>query len=224
MKTFPNSKSICHQCALFGGTHTSHHFKPIDEVYEEHKEQIAEQVKLLRKRHADLSTSIQEVERSIELVKSAKEERVREIRNAVELMIVRLENELKNKLTALVNQRTKLSDESEAMEAVALEVEMDMRTKTKSELISKQTDVVHRCQQITTRKPITSSLLTVPSLSEFTSEIVPTYDASTFTLQNFSRLKNKADPIYSPPLNVNSSLTKNNFIFKIFKLISQCSF
>lgn len=69
-------KSICHQCALFGGTHTSHHFKPIDEVYEFHRDQILEQVKLLKKRHAELLTLIQEVERSIESVKGAKDEKV----------------------------------------------------------------------------------------------------------------------------------------------------
>jgi len=120
----------------------------------------------------------------------------------VELMIARLENQLKNKLLTLMNQRNKLSQETEAMENMALEVEMDIRTRTKNELIMKQADVIQKCQQITSRKPITSSLLGFSNLNDFTSEIVPNYDTSTFTLVNFSRLKNKADPIYSPPLNV----------------------
>lgn len=128
------------------------------------------------------------------------------MRNAVELMIARLENQLKGKLMILMNQRSKLSEETETMESMAAEVEMDIRTRTKSELIMKQADVLHKCQQITSRKPpvvVSSCLLAgYPNLTEFTSEIVPNYDTSTFTLQNFSRLKNKADPIYSPPLNV----------------------
>ena len=70
------TKSICHQCALFGGMHNSHQFKPIDEIYETHKEEILEQVKLIKKRHADLLTSTQEMERNIEMVKNAKEEKV----------------------------------------------------------------------------------------------------------------------------------------------------
>lgn len=37
----------------------------------------------------------------MESVKSAKDERVREIRNAVELMIARLESQLKTKLVTL---------------------------------------------------------------------------------------------------------------------------
>lgn len=41
---------ICHQCALWGGTHSGHAFKPLDEVYEQHVSQIKEEVGHLRKR------------------------------------------------------------------------------------------------------------------------------------------------------------------------------
>lgn len=43
-------------------------------------------------------------ERNIEGVKTAKDDRVREIRNAVELMIARLEAQLKSKLLTLVGE------------------------------------------------------------------------------------------------------------------------
>ena len=39
--------------------------------------------------------------------------------------------------------------------------------------------------------------------NDFISEIVPQYDSSTFTIHAFSQLQSKADPIYSPALNVN---------------------
>lgn len=41
-------------------------------------------------------------ERNVEAVRSAKDERVREIRNAVEMMIARLDTQLKNKLITLM--------------------------------------------------------------------------------------------------------------------------
>ena len=41
----------------------------------------------------------------MESVKNAKDERVREIRNAVELMIARLESQLKSKLLTLMGKR-----------------------------------------------------------------------------------------------------------------------
>ena len=43
-------------------------------------------------------------ERNVESVKNAKDERVREIRNAVELMIARLESQLKSKLLTLMGK------------------------------------------------------------------------------------------------------------------------
>lgn len=198
-------RAICHECALFGGTHMSHHgwhqFRPLDEVYESNKQVISENIGLLKKRHADLLGSIHDVERSIESVKSAKDEKVREIRNAVELMVARLENQLKNKVLTLMNQRNKLSQETDAMDNMMVELEREIRTKTKSELIMRQPDIIKRCQQITSRHPITS-ILGSANLNDFVSEIVPPYDSSTFTIKNFSQLKLKADAVYSPALNV----------------------
>ena len=52
------------------------------------------------------------------------------------------------------------------------------------------------------RKP-TTGFVTTPVQSDFQSEIVPQYDSATFILNNFSSLQHKADPVYSPPLNVN---------------------
>ena len=37
----------------------------------------------------------------------------------------------------------------------------------------------------------------------FISEIVPSYDSSTFCITEFSKLRHKGDPVYSEALNVN---------------------
>ena len=59
---------------------------------------------------------VQEVERNVEGVRAAKDERVREIRNAVELMIARLDSQLKSKLLVLMGQKNSLSQETEQVE------------------------------------------------------------------------------------------------------------
>lgn len=51
-------------------------------------------------------------ERNVESVRSAKDERVREIRNAVELMIARLDSQLKTKLLTLMGQKDSLTQVS----------------------------------------------------------------------------------------------------------------
>jgi len=128
----------------------------LDEIYSFHREQINEQINTLKRRHSELVSLVQEVERNIDSVKTAKDERVREIRNAVELMVARLENQLKNKILTLMSQRNKLSQDTETMESMIQDIEGDIRMKTKSDIILNQADILHKCLQLTTRKPMAS--------------------------------------------------------------------
>ena len=126
-------------------------------------------------------------------------------------MVARLENQLKNKVLTLMNQRNKLSQETECMDTMMVELEREVHTKTKSELITRQPEIIKKCQQITLRHPVTS-INSSANLNDFVSEIVPPYDSSTFTIKNFSQLRLKADAIYSPPLNVSLSIVLLSFV------------
>ncbi|XP_034251412.1 E3 ubiquitin-protein ligase TRIM37-like [Thrips palmi] len=192
---------ICHQCALWGGTHSGHMFKPLEEVYEQHMMQIKVEVARLRRRLMELISLVQEVERNVESVRAAKDERVREIRNAVELMIARLDSQLKAKLLTLMGQKTSLTQETEQLEALLLEVEHQLHSCTQSELIAKSRDMSRMIHQV--RKKPMASFVTAPVPADFQSEIVPGYDSSTFTLHNFTQMQHQADPVYSAPLHVN---------------------
>lgn len=52
---------ICHQCALWGGTHSGHTFKPLEEVYEQHITQLKDEVAQLRRRLMELISFVQDV-------------------------------------------------------------------------------------------------------------------------------------------------------------------
>lgn len=54
-------RCICHQCALWGGTHSGHTFKPLEEVYEQHVTQIRDEVSQLRRRLMELISLVQDV-------------------------------------------------------------------------------------------------------------------------------------------------------------------
>ncbi|KAK9890656.1 hypothetical protein WA026_012014 [Henosepilachna vigintioctopunctata] len=192
---------ICHQCALWGGTHSGHTFKPLDEVYEQHVTQIKDEVAQLRRRLMELISIVQEVERNVESVRSAKDERVREIRNAVELMIARLDSQLKTKLLTLMGQKDSLTQETEQLEHLLHEVEHQLHSSTRSELITKSGELSRMIHSIR-KKPMTS-FVTAPVPADFHSEIVPAYDSSTFVMHGFSQLQRKADPVYSTPLHCN---------------------
>ncbi|XP_035717788.1 E3 ubiquitin-protein ligase TRIM37-like isoform X2 [Vespa mandarinia] len=194
-------RCICHQCALWGGTHSGHTFKPLEEVYEQHVNQIKLEIGQLKRRLVELISIVQEVEKNVESVRAAKDERVREIRNAVELMIVRLDSQLKAKLLTLMGQKNSLTLETEQLEILLQEVEHQLHTYTRSELIAKSVDLSRMIYQVR-KKPMTS-FVTAPVPADFHSEIVPGYDSATFAMQNFTQLQLKADPVYSAPLHVN---------------------
>ncbi|XP_029665454.1 uncharacterized protein LOC115236876 isoform X1 [Formica exsecta] len=194
-------KCICHQCALWGGTHSGHTFKPLEDVYEQHVTQIKAEVGQLNRRLMELISLVQEVERNVESVRAAKDERVREIRNAIELMIARLDSQLKAKLLTLMGQKNSLTLETEQLEALLQEVEYQLHTCTRSELIAKSAELSRKIHQVR-KKPMTS-FVTAPVPADFHSEIVPGYDSATFAMQNFTQLQLKADPVYSAPLHVN---------------------
>merc|ERR1719430_1319582 len=193
-------KCICHQCALWGGTHSGHTFKPLDEIYDQHVGRVKEEVALLRRRLMELISLVQEVERNVESVRAAKDERVREIRNCVELMIARLDSQLKSKLLVLMGQKNSLSQETEQVEQLLGQVETNLHTSTKGQLIAKSEELL-QLAVAANKKPM-AAFVTAPVLPDFQSEIVPAYDEKTFSMSHFSLLQSKADPVYSPPLHV----------------------
>lgn len=191
---------ICHQCALWGGTHSGHTFKPIDNEYDEHVRKVMDDLGLLKRRHTELISLVQDVERNIESVKNAKDERVREIRNAVELMIARLESQLKSKLLTLMGQRGQLTQETELLDSLIEKVENQVAHSSKTDLINRSEELLLIFKQMH-RRPMTS-FVSAPVPTDFTSEIVPQYDTSTFVMNNFSGLQQRADPVYSQALQV----------------------
>ncbi|XP_076804161.1 E3 ubiquitin-protein ligase TRIM37-like isoform X1 [Clavelina lepadiformis] len=191
---------ICHQCALWGGTHGGHTFKPLNEVYDQHISEISDEEIAIRRRLIELISLVQDVERNVESVRSAKDERVREIRNAVEMMIARLDGQLKNKLITLMGQKNQLTQETEMLESVLKEVEHQRMSCSRQELITRSSEMLEMFRAIH-RKPM-ASFVSASVPPDFTSELVPQYDSISFTLHRFSQLRQSADPVYSKPLSV----------------------
>lgn len=193
---------ICHQCALWGGTHCGHVFKPLEEVHAQQVTAVREQVGALRRRLVHLLGLVAQVERSVEAVRQAKDLRVHEIRNAVEHMIARLDAQLKGRLLSLVAQKNALTQETEQLEQLLQAAEAQLSSCSRSELIARSPEIVRRLGELLQRQPPCSPpLLLLPGGGqEFPSEMVPPYESSAFLLRNFSVLQQRADPVYSRPL------------------------
>lgn len=192
---------ICHQCALWGGTHSGHTFKQLELVYETHIAQVKEEVSQLRSRLMELISLVKDVEKNVETVRSAKDEKVREIRNAVELMVNRLDSHLKLKLLTLMRQKCSLDQETEQLEQLLDEIEHQMNSCSRSQLIMKSPELLKMIHQVRL-KPM-ACYVTAPVPADFVSEIVPAYDTGTFLMEKFTALQRKGVPIYSNEFNVN---------------------
>ena len=117
---------------------------------------------------------------------------MREIRNAVELMIARLDSQLKAKLLVLMGQKNSLSQETEQVEQLLGQVEAQLHTASKGQLIA-QSDQLLQLAVAANKKPMAAFVsASQPVQPDFQSEIVPGYDEKTFSMAQFS-----------PPLHVN---------------------
>uniref|UniRef100_A0A1Q3FTQ0 Putative e3 ubiquitin-protein ligase trim37 n=1 Tax=Culex tarsalis TaxID=7177 RepID=A0A1Q3FTQ0_CULTA len=193
-------KCICASCALW--KHSGHTFKQLDLVYETHLVQVKEEQQQLKSRLLELISLVQSVEANVEAVRNAKDERVNEIRTAVNLIVGRLDLQLKGKMNTLMRQKNSLNQETEQLEQLLHEIEHHLRTCSKSQLIMKSSDLLNMINQVRT-KPIASYVTTDFVPADFVSEIVPAYETGVFIMQNFSKLQKKAEPVYSSPLYVN---------------------
>lgn len=170
-------------------------------VYETHIAQVKEEVSQLRSRLMELISLVKDVEQNVETVRSAKDEKVREIRNAVELMVTRLDSHLKLKLVTLMRQKSSLDHETEQLEQLLDEIEHQMNSCSRSQLIMKSPELLKMIHQVRL-KPM-SCYVTAPVPADFVSEIVPAYDTGTFLMEKFTTLQRKGVPVYSNELNVN---------------------
>lgn len=89
---------------------------------------MKEEVCQLRSHLRDIVGLVLDVEKNVETVRNAKDERVREIRNAVELIVGRLDAQLKNKLLTLMRQKNSLTQETEQLEHLLQEIEHQLNT------------------------------------------------------------------------------------------------
>lgn len=155
----------------------------------------------LRSRLLELIGLVQNVEENVEVVRAAKDDKVCEIRHAVELMVARLDSNLKLKLVTLMRQKGSLDRETEQLEQLLDEIHHQINTCSRSQLILKSPDLLKKIHQVRL-KPM-ACYASAPVSADFISEIVPPYDTGSFVMEKFSVLQKKSTPVYSNMLTVN---------------------
>lgn len=110
-----------------------------------------------------------------------------------------MDTQLKFKLHTLNRQKQSLQSETRQLETILQEIDHQLNTFSKSQLIMKSPELLKMIHQVRI-KPISSCYETTPISADFVSEVVPPYDSGTFVMQSFSKLQQEAEPVYSSPL------------------------
>lgn len=155
----------------------------------------------LQQRLRELGTHDEKVECNVMLVRDTKEERVKEIRNAVDQMIGRLDAQLKVKLMTLMRHKRFLAKETEQLERLVQEIDYQMDTCSQSQLINKSPELLMMVMQAQLKS--TKSYVSAHVPPDFSSELVPPYDTCTFLIERFSFLQLEGLAVYSKSLLVN---------------------
>lgn len=75
---------------------------------------------------------------------------------------------------------------------------MALQNQSKSQLIKNSGEMLCAVERAQRQAVSSFALHSVPA--DFQSEVVPAYNSSAFTIDDFSRCRNQSDPIYSQPL------------------------
>lgn len=165
--------------------------------------QVRTEVNRLQLRLRELAKSVEEVEMNVMVVREAKEERVKEIRTAVDQMIGRLDAQLKVKLMTLMRHKRFLTKETEQLERLVQEIDYQVEASSPSQLIGKSPELLQLVVQAQVKSTDESNYTAVVVPPDFTSELVPQYDTCTFLIERFTPLQLDGLAVYSKPLLVN---------------------
>ncbi|XP_060872898.1 E3 ubiquitin-protein ligase TRIM37-like isoform X3 [Metopolophium dirhodum] len=192
--------TICHRCALFDDSaHNGHSFRPVEDIYNETIAQLGESCDNLKTKEELIKKDIKEIDKNIKLVQQAKEQKVREIRTAVECMMIDLEKELNNKLTTLLTQKNHLVNDSEQIEEFLHDCDLEVSRMPMSQLIN-NAPRLKRTISAMEDKPFTILMSVYP---DFHSEIIPKFEGGNLIIKSFTDKMIQSEPIYSLPIDCN---------------------
>ncbi|XP_003245868.1 E3 ubiquitin-protein ligase TRIM37 isoform X2 [Acyrthosiphon pisum] len=192
--------TICHRCALFDDSaHNGHSFRPVEDIYNETIAQLGESFDHLKTKEELIKKDIKEIDRNIKQVQQAKDQKVREIRTAVECMMIDLEKDLNNKLTTLLTQKNQLVNDSEQLEEFLHDCDLEVSRMPMSQLIN-NAPRFKRTISAMEDKPFTVLMSVYP---DFHSELIPKFEGGNLIIKSFSDKMIQSEPIYSLPIGCN---------------------
>jgi tripartite motif-containing protein 37 len=163
--------------------HRNHTFEKLSVAYGRRRKKIRGEAAGLRRRRKELSVLIASVDKNIENVLKSKDDSAAELQMAFKRMQARLEEQLKCKLLALLAQKGSMTQEMELLDTILHELDQQLNSIPKSDLIAQEPHMSRMLQGIQTRT--FSDISPTPISPDFTSEVVPAYEYGELVIKNY---------------------------------------
>jgi len=168
-------KPICSDCAMFGDSHKNHEFEKLVNVYNKHLQKIKREKEVQDDKLGELNSLVGNIDKYIEQITSAKEERFKEIDKCVENIHKKLENQMKDKVLDLLTKKERFNEDLCELEECQTEVVNQLEFCSKASLINKSEEIIGYIRNISNQVSSQNSSLDPVSI-QFPSEIVPDYE------------------------------------------------
>ena len=195
---------ICYTCGIWGEEHRrdqGHNLIPLEDFYKQQRKAFTVELSKLKERMRNILTLVEQVEMTMEGVKSQRAKAQQEIDIAVGDIFGRLDDQLTVKLQKLTECRRYLKRQAYEISTISTELEGKING-SKSLLVTQRDELNKRLSRAIEGldKNHKSELEVRPDVGDIVNEIVPAYHSFSFEIENFSELQKKGDEVYSNPL------------------------
>jgi hypothetical protein len=193
---------VCHECVLWENSpHRNHKFVKLEVLLQKQTKICEQQLCRLHEHMKIVLNQVQAVERKMEAVKGSKVKVRREMKEALDKMLERLETQYVAKQGKLGEARQKLKGRAMQLTRTTRDLENKIESGSIACLLSEngelRKDVLDKLEELQSME-----IEPMPSIGEFYNEVVPSYTTGVFKVTPYSQLRDQRDEVYSKPLHM----------------------
>ena len=150
-------KSVCSDCAMFGGEHKGHKFEHLVKIYDQQLNDIRNESKVISEKLKEYYDLIDNMRKSIDRVQKVKDNKEEELEHVISLFKERLELQLNDKLMLLLSEKNSINEEIELLENLQKNLHKEVNEASRAEFIKKSKELMTSISEVKARPIISFS-------------------------------------------------------------------
>lgn len=184
---------------MFGDTHKNHAFEKLLTIYQKHLNKIKVEKEVLDDKLGEMNSQMRNIDKHIDSITQAKEDRIREIDKYVENAHKALDDQMKEKVLDLLSRKEKLQKDINKLDECHTQIIHQIEYCSKPKLITRSANMAGYIRTITNQ--VSSQKFSLENIpAQFKSDIFPDYIKGEFTIKDYPDIISEKEIIYSDPL------------------------